>query len=358
MAPFKIDQFEIDSVEVNKRLLKELNLTTISLDFYSGAMLAIKEAVDLGLDIELKVFDTENDQAKIEKILLENDFKNYDFLLGPFIPRNVSQISNGIVKSKTIVISPLTTNKVDKKNNIVQSISQKEVQKKAMFRYIDSLVIDEPDPCVMIIYDEESIQSKNKILERYSYAELIKINDTQSFVDPEITDSLLVYSKKNFVFLESQNLNVITSVSSLLNSQVNEERDIRLMTTYRSDIYENENISFEHLGKLNFTYPSYYKPIYNQNLTNFNQDYLLEFGKLPNKTAIRAYDLTLDLILRSAVFRKIEKSIKIGQTEYLQNKFNYQIENDMIVNQAVYMIRHDNLEIVEFDLNDLNEYSK
>ena len=67
MAPFKIDQFEIDSVEVNKRLLKELNLTTISLDFYSGAMLAIKEAVDLGLDIELKVFDTENDQAKIEK---------------------------------------------------------------------------------------------------------------------------------------------------------------------------------------------------------------------------------------------------------------------------------------------------
>ena len=131
------------------------------------------------------------------------------------------------------------------RNNIVQSISQKEVQKKAMFRYIDSLVIDEPDPCVMIIYDEESIQSKNKILERYSYAELIKINDTQSFVDPEITDSLLVYSKKNFVFLESQNLNIITSVSSLLNSQVNEERDIRLMTTYRSDIYENENISFE-----------------------------------------------------------------------------------------------------------------
>ena len=358
MAPFKIDQFEIDSVEVNKRLLKELNLTTISLDFYSGAMLAIKEAVDLGLDIELKVFDTENDQAKIEKILLENDFKNYDFLLGPFIPRNISQISNGIAKSKTIVISPLTTNKVDIKNNIVQSISQKEVQKKAMFRYIDSLVINEPDPCVMIIYDEESIQSKNKILERYSYAELIKINDSQSFVDPEITDSLLVYSKKNFVFLESQNLNIITSVSSLLNSQVNEEREIRLMTTYRSDIYENENISFEHLGKLNFTYPSYYKPIYNQNLTDFNQDYLLEFGKLPNKTAIRAYDLTLDLILRSAVFRKIEKSIKIGQTEYLQNKFNYQIENDMLVNQAVYMIRHDNLEIVEFDLTDLNEYSK
>ena len=353
MAPFKIDQFEMDSVEVNKRLLKDLNLTTISLDFYSGAILAIKETVGLGLDIELNVFDTNNDQFRIEKILMENDFESYDFIIGPFIPRNISQISNGIADSKTTIVSPLTTNEVEIKKNIVQSISQKEVQKKAMFRYIDSLVLDEPDPCVMIIYDEKSIETKNKILERYSYAELIKVNDTQSFVDPEITDSLLVSSKKNFVFLESQNLNIITSVSSLLNSQLNEERDIKLMTTFRSDIYENENISFEHLGKLNFTYPSYYKPIYNQNLTDFNQDYILEFGKLPNKTAIRAYDLTLDLLLRSAVFRKIEKSIKIGQTEYLQNKFDYQIENEMLVNQAVYMIRHEKLEIIEFDFSDL-----
>ena len=353
MAPFKIDQFEMDSVEVNKRLLKDLNLTTISLDFYSGAILAIKETVGLGLDIELNVFDTNNDQFRIEKILMENDFESYDFIIGPFIPRNISQISNGIADSKTTIVSPLTTNEVEIKKNIVQSISQKEVQKKAMFSYIDYLVLDEPDPCVMIIYDEKSIETKNKILERYSYAELIKVNDTQSFVDPEITDSLLVSSKKNFVFLESQNLNIITSVSSLLNSQVNEERDIKLMTTFRSDIYENENISFEHLGKLNFTYPSYYKPIYNQNLTDFNQDYILEFGKLPNKTAIRAYDLTLDLLLRSAVFRKIEKSIKIGQTEYLQNKFDYQIENEMLVNQAVYMIRHEKLEIIEFDLSDL-----
>ena len=353
MAPFKIDQFEMDSVEVNKLLLKDLNLTTISLDFYSGAILAIKETVGLGLDIELNVFDTNNDQFRIEKILMENDFESYDFIIGPFIPRNISQISNGIADSKTTIVSPLTTNEVEIKKNIVQSISQKEVQKKAMFSYIDYLVLDEPDPCVMIIYDEKSIETKNKILERYSYAELIKVNDTQSFVDPEITDSLLVSSKKNFVFLESQNLNIITSVSSLLNSQVNEERDIKLMTTFRSDIYENENISFEHLGKLNFTYPSYYKPIYNQNLTDFNQDYILEFGKLPNKTAIRAYDLTLDLLLRSAVFRKIEKSIKIGQTEYLQNKFDYQIENEMLVNQAVYMIRHEKLEIIEFDFSDL-----
>ena len=358
LAPFKIDELDLDSLEINKKLLKELNLTTISLDFYSGSLMALKEANILGINIDFNVFDTENDQRKIEKILLDNDFKDYDFLIGPFIPRNIVQVLDGLDNSKTPIISPLTTNKLIKQNNLIQSISQKEVQRKSMFDYIDSLIINEPDPCVMIIHDSESIEVKNNILKRFPYAELINTNETLGFVDPEITDSLLVTTKKNYVFLETQDLNTITSVSSLLNSQISKERDIKLMTTYRSDIYENENISFEHLGNLNFIYPSYYRPIYDKNLQFYNEDYITEFGKLPNKTSIRAYDLTLDLVLRSSVYKNINKSVKIGQTEYLQNKFNYQTDTKGLINLSIYMIEHDKLEIRELEFGSSNSEKK
>lgn len=358
LAPFKIDELDLDSLEINKKLLKELNLTTISLDFYSGSLMALKEANILGINIDFNVFDTENDQRKIEKILLDNDFKDYDFLIGPFIPRNIVQVLDGLDNSKIPIISPLTTNKLIKKNNLIQSISQKEVQRESMFDYIDSLIINEPDPCVMIIHDSESIEVKNNILKRFPYAELINTNETLGFVDPEITDSLLVTTKKNYVFLETQDLNTITSVSSLLNSQISKERDIKLMTTYRSDIYENENISFEHLGNLNFIYPSYYKPIYDKNLQFYNEDYITEFGKLPNKTSIRAYDLTLDLVLRSSVYKNINKSVKIGQTEYLQNKFNYQTDTKGLINLSIYMIEHDKLEIRELEFGSSNSEKK
>ena len=358
LAPFKMDELDLDSLEINKKLLKELNLTTISLDFYSGSLMALKEANILGINIDFNVFDTENDQRKIEKILLDNDFKDYDFLIGPFIPRNIVQVLDGLDNSKIPIISPLTTNKLIKKNNLIQSISQKEVQRESMFDYIDSLIINEPDPCVMIIHDSESIEVKNNILKRFPYAELINTNETLGFVDPEITDSLLVTTKKNYVFLETQDLNTITSVSSLLNSQISKERDIKLMTTYRSDIYENENISFEHLGNLNFIYPSYYKPIYDKNLQFYNEDYITEFGKLPNKTSIRAYDLTLDLVLRSSVYKNINKSVKIGQTEYLQNKFNYQTDTKGLINLSIYMIEHDKLEIRELEFGSSNSEKK
>ena len=352
LAPFKLDEIELDSVENSKTYLKNLNLTSISLDFYSGAIMAFNKIKNYGLDLDVKVLDTENDFSTISNILLQNKFGEYDFVLGPLIPRNINQVSRSILKSKTPLVSPLSSNEIEINENVIQSMPSKLIQRKRMLKYIDSLIEEEPDPCVMIIYDNKNLDIKEELRLRFPYSELINTDETNGLVDPEITDSLLVSSKNNFVFLESENLNVITSVSSLLNSQVSKERNISMMTTFRSDIYENENISFEHLGNLNFTYPSYYIPVYdNEKINLFNDLYLEEFGKRPNKIAIRGYDITLDLILRVANQRRFDKSIKLGETEYLQNKFNYLPKNKGYINRAIYLIKHEKLNIIKLNDN-------
>ena len=348
LAPFKLDEIELDSIEKSKKYLKNLNLTSISLDFYSGAIMAFNKIKDYGLDLEVKILDTENDFGSISNILSQNKFEDFDFVLGPLIPRNINQVSRSIVKSKTPLVSPLSSNEIEINENVIQSMPSKLIQRKRMLKYIDSLIDEEPDPCVMIIYDNKNRDVKDQLMARFPYSELINTDETNGLVDPEITDSLLVSSKNNFVFLESENLNVITSVSSLLNSQISKERSISMMTTFRSDIYENENISFEHLGNLNFTYPSYYMPGYdNEKINLFNDLYLEEFGKRPNKIAIRGHDITLDLILRVANRRRFVKSIKIGETEYLQNKFNYLPKNKGYINRSIYLIKHEKLNIIK-----------
>ena len=342
LAPFKMNEIELDSIENSKKYLKNLNLTSISLDFFSGAIMAFNKMKNYGLDIEVKVLDTENDFGTISNILSQNKFEDFDFVLGPLIPRNINQVSRSILKSKTPLVSPLSSNEIEINEHVVQSMPSKLIQRKRMLKYIDSLIDEDPDPCVMIIYDNKNSDIKEQLMVRFPYSELINTDETNGLVDPEITDSLLVSSKNNFVFLESENLNVITSVSSLLNSQISKERNISMMTTFRSDIYENENISFEHLGNLNFTYPSYYMPVYdNEKINFFNDLYLKEFGKRPNKIAIRGYDITLDLILRVANRKRFDKSIKLGETEYLQNKFNYMPKNKGYINKAIYLIKHE-----------------
>ena len=351
LAPFKLNEIELDSIENSKKYLKNLNLTSISSDFYSGAIMAFNKVKDYGLDLEVKILDTENDYVSIYNLLSQNKFEDFDFVIGPLIPRNINQVSRSIVKSKTPLISPLSSNEIEINQNVIQSMPSKLIQRKRMLKYIDSLIDGEPDPCVMIIYDNKNMDVKKQLMSRFPYAELINTDETNGLVDPEITDSLLVSSKNNFVFLESENLNVITSVSSLLNSQISKERSISMMTTFRSDVYENENISFEHLGNLNFTYPSYYMPVYdNEKINLFNNLYLEEFGKRPNKIAIRGHDITLDLILRVANRRRFVKSIEIGETEYLQNKFNYLPKNKGYINRSIYLIKHEKLNIIK--LND------
>jgi hypothetical protein len=199
----------------------------------------------------------------------------------------------------------------------------------------------------MIIYNSSTKKVKDELLKRFPYAELIDTDLTMGLVDPEITDSLLVEQKNNLVFLESQNLNVITSVSSLLNSQISKERSINLLSTYRSETYENENISYEHLGNLKFTYPSYFFPKYGDELSELNKLFIENFGKLPNKIALRGYEITLDLILRTAHRRRLVKSIDLGETKYYQNRFNYKNKGEGYVNESILLIKHDKLEVHE-----------
>ena len=347
IAPFNLNKIEIDSIENTKKYLEKLNLSTLSLDFYIGTLTAVAEAKKLGIKIHIDVYDNKNSFDEIDKLSDNKNINSYDFILGPFIPRNLNRLSLNLKDSKVPIVSPLTSKKIQINKNVFQSVPSIQSQREMMFTHVDSLIIKDPDPCVMIIYDRSTELVKEKLLKRFPYAELIDTDLTMGLVDPEITDSLLVEKKNNLVFLESQNLNVITSVSSLLNSQISKERNINLLSTYRSETYENENISYQQLGNLNFTYPSYFIPNYGDELNELNALFIENFGKLPNKIALRGYEITLDLILRTAHRRKLVKSIDLGETSYFQNRFDYVNKEQGYINQSVFLVKHDDLEVLE-----------
>ena len=347
IAPFNLNKIEIDSIENTKKYLEKLNLSTLSLDFYSGVLTALETVKKLGIKTHIDVYDNKNSFDEIDKLSDNKNINSYDFILGPFIPRNLNRLSLNLKDSKVPIVSPLTSKKIQINKNVFQSVPSIQSQRELMFTHVDSLIIKDPDPCVMIIYDRSTELVKEKLLKRFPYAELIDTDLTMGLVDPEITDSLLVEKKNNLVFLESQNLNVITSVSSLLNSQISKERNINLLSTYRSETYENENISYQQLGNLNFIYPSYFIPYYGDELNELNALFIQNFGKLPNKIALRGYEITLDLILRTAHRRKLVKSIDLGETSYFQNRFDYVNKEQGYINQSVFLVKHDDLEVLE-----------
>ena len=346
LAPIKIDEIQYDSINQTKEFLKKINLTTISIDFYNGMKMAIDEESNKDIRINLDVFDTKN-RIDVIKDLKENiDFNNYDFVIGPLITRNFNYFNSNNVKTK--IVSPLITSDVELRDNTIITTAPDSLKRKFVFEMIDEMIELNNDQCVLIISDQKNEKTKNELLIKFPNAEKIDINNENLFVDPKITDSLMYDNKENWVFLETNRSNVISSVSSLLNSQINEERKIKLISSVSVENYDNPNISYEKLGNLNFIYPSDSFPDQSDALDVFKSNFLDQIGKYPNRVSIKAYDLIKDLLQRFIYYRNYTGFDIDYETSLLNNKYNYkEIDEQGLRNQSFYIIKHKELQVID-----------
>ena len=345
LAPLKLNSIVLDSVELTKKTLSELNLTTISINFLNGLKSTIKELEERGVKIDLSIYDTENNINKIKELKAQ-DFSSYDLVIGPFINRNFNEFAQGF---DNFIVSPLVNNGIKLENNVIRTIGPDTLKRKSIYKIIDDRINEIEDQCAIIISDLNNISSANKLLEKFPNAEHIKIDNENLFVDPKITDSLMGTNKQNWVFLETSKSNVISSVTSMLSSQKNNERDIKLYSTVSGENYENPNSSLDKLGKISFIYPSNSKPNYNNSFQIFYDSYIDMFGNEPDRISVRARDLTMDLFLRILVYRRLENSFNHGETEYLQNKFNYVVGPNSILNKSFFILEHVDLEVLDYN---------
>ena len=346
LAPIKIDEIQYDSINQTKEFLKKINLTTISIDFYNGMKMAIDEESNKDIRINLDVFDTKN-RIDVIKDLKENiDFNNYDFVIGPLITRNFNYFNSNDVKTK--IVSPLITADVEFRENTIITTAPDSLKRKFVFEMIDEMIELNNDQCVLIISDQKNEKTKNELLIKFPNAEKIDINDKNLFVDPKITDSLMYDNKENWVFLETNRSNVISSVSSLLNSQINEERKIKLISSVSVENYDNPNISYEKLGNLNFIYPSDSFPDQSDALDVFKSNFLDQIGKYPNRVSIKAYDLIKDLLQRFIYYRNYSGFDIDYETSLLNNKYNYkEMDEQGLRNQSFYIVKHKELQVID-----------
>lgn len=346
MAPFRLPTVPIDSIEQTNQILQNRNLQTISLDFYAGARLAMEDLIELGLTIDFTVYDTENNNFKVNQLIDTNDFSKFDFVVGPFVPRHFNTVSAKLERKNVPLVSPLTTKPLTMRKNVVHSFTDRKLLKERMHRYIDSLNKQAQNPCIVIVADAENLAIQNQLKEQFPLAEIVNPDSEFNFVKPELIDSLTSNLEENWVFLETKKTNLIISMVSMLNAQQNENRKTRLLTLDRSSAYDDENIDQSHLGNLSFTYAETIN-INPVALTGFYEQYKDAYGTVPNREAIRGYELMTDLALRALIRKKLVDGFSLGETQYLQNKFLYREEAKGYRNSATYLLQHKGYETIE-----------
>ena len=346
LLPFRASEIEFDSIDETRKILSERNLHTISSDFYSGIILASEDLSKYGISSKLSIYDTENKKSKIDKILNEINPDSCQIIIGPLIPDNFNYISSKERIFDLPKVAPLSTRDVVIRNSVYQSVTPKELLRNKMIDYLDKNL--DQDDNIVIVADSIN-RDIEYILKDIFPSSIILRPEKNGYLLPELVDSLLVDSLPNKIILESDNFSLISSVSAQMSAQISDLRKVQLFTTYRGNVYENENLSRKHLGDLGFTFTSGHHPLSKFEFNTFQERYIKFFGKPPNREAIRAYDLTLDLVLRIVYAGKLNSSTEnIEETEYQENRFWYKkIEKNGFVNTAFYLLRHKEYDIYE-----------
>lgn len=342
--PFKSASIEFDSIEKTTALLKKRNLHTIALDFYMGMALAVEKADSLGIAVELNVMDSQNKKEKIQELAAATDWSGVQTVIGPLIPSNFDFAAQLPALSDLAMVAPLSSKAVQQRENVYQSVSPLASIRDKMVAYLSQII--DTTQNVVIIADTLNAAYVKRLEEKYPFAHRVR-PEAGGFVMPDLIDSLLIDSLPNKVVYESQDLNLTANVISLLNSQVSKDRDVQLFTTLRTPIYENDNISRKHLGNLRFTYLNGKHPIEGARRAAFKRAYQERFGDYPSKEAFRAYDVSLDVILRLAYQERIYIPT-IGETDYIENRFNYaEAPQAGYQNVGFYLLQHQGYDIVE-----------
>ena len=319
MLPFHLKNIDGDSVKNNVNLLRENGAMRVALDFYSGVLMATEFAKDKGISTHLQVFDTKGSVNTVGNIITRNDFNNIDAVIGPLLQKNVEKAAADLKRTDTPVFSPLSNREIRISSNLFQTLPTDKMLEKAMLGYLKA---NANGKNVVIISDAKRNAQKLALLEVIPGAKTLSPRE-KGFLYTTDLESKLDENNENWVILESDNPVILSNVVGLLNGMP-EETTIRLFTLNKNDSYDYHDVSNMHLARLGFTFPSVSKSYDFNDKNAFLVSYKNNYGVLPNRYAVRGFDVTYDVLLRLASADNVYKAndSKV-ETEYIENKFRY-----------------------------------
>ncbi len=356
MLPFRLNKVDFDSSSDAKESIKKDPYLNASLDFYSGVLLAIDSLKTLGLSLKIDVYDTKREISEVSRIINENNFENVNAVIGPLTAKTFEQAAIELRNFNIPVISPIGTD-LQLYDNVFQSKPSEDLLKNKIVNYVrkDTLTNN-----IIIISDSKHTEVSNSLKREFNHAKQIysgkdkKTGEDKYYITKDDIE-INIKPGKNIVFLETENTGLVSNVTSVLASLIQKENkeegkeqtDIVLVTTHKNSAFEGDEVSNEHLSKLQFHFAATSRS-YNEG-NPFAKRYKQLYNITPNDAAVKGFDLTMDVVLRLVTSEDLYMSVnKAPLTEYVENKFAYKKKLfGGYYNNTVYLVKYDDLAVIE-----------
>ena len=303
---------------------------------YQGVLLAVEDLKKQGLDINLHVFDTEKDQAKVRQTLDNLGPLKFDLILGPVYSNTFDLVAEYAQENQIPIISPLSSKNTQLHNNpfVFQLNTSTESLCDNIFNH---LMADKENKNIVIVHS-----NNYKELEEYK---LVRDIEQQLFENgkywqyPNLhysklsfedygnlgLEHLLSKTQENIIVIPSSKPAVVESFLTNLKILV-KSYPIQLIGFPSWQRYSSMDPS--NLFELNTLILSpYFIDYESEKVNKFIDRFRYEFSCEPNDYSFRAYDFTLyfSTAIKRFGHRFFDHLNEIKDVELIQS--NYAIES-------------------------------
>lgn len=337
LLPFNLSKIESDTINSTAMRLKKDKFLNMTLDFYSGALMAIDSARSIGIPVDVKIFDSQETKttSNISSIVQENNLETADAIIGPFYQNNVEKTAELLGKNNVPVISPLSKDIGNSFPNLYQTIPAIEVQRNAVFDYMRA----KGGNIIAVVYKKkESV--RQYIQENQKDVQFAALLENGS-LSTENLKSLFVKNKTNYVVMETANTGMIKSTMAAMMS-VMASYKVQLVILEPNETLDTDEINFENLTKLHLMYPSITRENESPEAKIFEKEYRKKNKIFPSTYATRGFDLTFDTMMRLSQGKTYQETADFIATEQVDNKFEYyKKEGGGYTNKGIYILYYD-----------------
>lgn len=333
LLPFNISKIEGDTVNSTQMRLKKDKFLNMTLDFYSGALMAIDSAKTLGIPVDVSIFDSHENKTASNISNINLDGANA--VVGPFYQTNVEKVAELLGATNVPVISPLSKDLGTAFPNLYQTIPSSETLRSVMFDYMRA-----KGGNIIAVVDKKKESVRQYIRENQKDVQFAPLLESGS-LNVEGLKSLLVKDKINYVVLETANTVLIKwTLNTLMGALVNYK--VQLVILESNDTLDTDEINFEDLLKLKLMYPSVTRENESPEALLFERAYRKKNKVYPSTFATRGFDVTFDTMMRLSQDKSYQETVDTIATEQVDNKFEYYKKEDGgYTNKGVYVLYYD-----------------
>lgn len=336
LLPINIPNVVGDTLNSTAERLKKDKFLNMTMDFYSGALMAIDSAKVLGLPIDIEIYDSQENKngSNVVELIKAHQLQNANAIIGPFYQSNAEVAAQFLTETNTPVISPLSKEVGNPYRNLYQTIPSPEVVKNTVFNYMHAKKGN-----IIAVVDRKKTSVLQYLSENQKDVPLVAFNGNS--LSTESLKSMLVKDKVNFVVMETANTWMIKStISTLIAAMPNYQ--VQLVILEPNETLDTDEITFSNLVKLRLMFPSVTRENDTAEAVIFEKNYKAINNIYPSIYATRGFDVTYDAMMRLVQDVKFEETVNTVATKQIDNQFEYYRKPDGgYTNKGVFILHYD-----------------